>query len=277
MAEPQSNGHGAKAVRRQKGRSPSYPGISLRVAVERARAVYEKARRHSLPMSAITEIWGFKSHLTGPASVSYAALKKFGLLDEEGSGDQRVARLSPLAMDILLKPDPSDAIRQAALRPPIHREMWEEYGDDLPPNETLRWRLVAQRAFTETGYEEFLREYRDTIAFAQLVSPPSGGEDVADEDEAPSAVVYPATSVEASTLDRAFGIRSQMSPAAPQPMPPGTLRIPVRLIGGSAVFIEGPFPISEADWAHLLAVLQAMKPGLVTTPPEMGDGGVLKP
>ena len=29
------------------------------------------------------------------------------------------------------------------------------------------------------------------------------------------------------------------------------------------IVIEGDFPVSEEDWQHMLAVLAAMKPGLV--------------
>ena len=45
-----------------------------------------------------------------------------------------------------------------------------------------------------------------------------------------------------------------------------TYTIPVPIIGGKPVMIEGEFPISEAAWAQFLAVLAAMKPGLVRDP-----------
>ena len=41
------------------------------------------------------------------------------------------------------------------------------------------------------------------------------------------------------------------------------LTIPVPIVGGKSVTIEGEFPISEAAWGQFLAVLNAMKPGLV--------------
>jgi hypothetical protein len=39
------------------------------------------------------------------------------------------------------------------------------------------------------------------------------------------------------------------------------LSIPVR--PGSVVTVSGEFPISEAGWAHFMAVLDAMRPGLI--------------
>lgn len=43
------------------------------------------------------------------------------------------------------------------------------------------------------------------------------------------------------------------------------LTIPVA--GSEPIFIKGTFPISAADWAQMMAVLEAMKPGLVVDDP----------
>lgn len=256
--------------RRPRGRSPSFPGISLPAAIERAKVVHQREGRHSAPIAAIMAHWGYKSP-SGPATVTFAALKKYGLLDDEGSGDTRVARLTDLAIEILMKPDPKEAIKRAALHPPIHREMWDEYGAALPSLDTLKYKLVAQRGFTEGGFKEFIREYQETVAFAKL-----------DENE---------SSVDAA--DRAW--RDQLEDSSdggpeqrlesehrrrepPQDRRPKrsgeVLSIPVPLQGTSPVVIEGEFPISEAAWQQLLAVLHAMKPGLVIAPEprELGEG-----
>ena len=50
-----------------------------------------------------------------------------------------------------------------------------------------------------------------------------------------------------------------------------TLTIPVPVIGGAPVPIEGEFPISEAAWSQFMAVLNAMKPGLVSQPVDDED------
>jgi uncharacterized protein (DUF1778 family) len=41
------------------------------------------------------------------------------------------------------------------------------------------------------------------------------------------------------------------------------MAIPVRASTGEVVTIRGQFPLSEEQWDHLMAVLDAMKPGLV--------------
>jgi hypothetical protein len=43
-----------------------------------------------------------------------------------------------------------------------------------------------------------------------------------------------------------------------------TFRFVIPLPGGRHLLIEGDFPVSEAQWDQFIAVLDAMKPGLVS-------------
>ena len=244
----------------RKGRSPSYPALALDVAVARAQQLYDAERRNAAPISGIQVLWGFKAN-TGPANLAVAALKKYGLITDSGSGTQRVAQLSQLGYEVLHNPDPEArqaAIRKAALNPPIHQAVWERYAQDgLPSDATLRYELVSNRAFTETGATEFISQFRKTVAYANLAggaSMDSIDDDPADEDEGGGDEA--AGEAEQVLHQRA---RRRKSPGAEQ----GVLSIPVPVIGGKPVTIEGQFPISEAAWDQFLAVLQAMKPGLV--------------
>jgi len=165
----------------KKGRSPSYPGIPLGEALDRARVVYDRDGKHAAPVNDIIRNWGYHPK-SGLGTVTLAALKKFGLLEDEGSGDNRLAKLTGLALDIILdeRPDSLDrdeCIRRAAMNPTIHAELWREYGGTLPSESTLRHKLVREREFTETGAREFIQEFKATIAFAKLY----GGGTIGDE------------------------------------------------------------------------------------------------
>jgi hypothetical protein len=48
----------------------------------------------------------------------------------------------------------------------------------------------------------------------------------------------------------------------------GVLTIPVPVVGGNPITVEGEFPVSEAAWEQFMAVLAAMKPGLVAHEPQ---------
>jgi hypothetical protein len=172
-----------------------------------------------------------------------------------------------MAVDILANPDAEEhagAIRTAALLPPIHSELWEKYGNELPSDATLEWELTKDRGFTETGAREFIPVYRDTIAYAKLEAstlgqpqsrgtvwsqdPASDGGDGADDESGPRR-------------------RLRMHVSA------GRATYAVPLASGGLVALEGDFPISERDWQQLMAVLNAMKPGLVMEPPRQSGAG----
>lgn len=161
---------GAAAVKPAKGRSPNYPGISLPKAIELAQTVYDDVAQHELPVASLTSKWGFKKPTTGPASTTYAAMKKYGLIEDHGTGDSRVGKLTDLAVEILhpSSPDRQGAIQRAALNPAIHKEWWERYRLKIPPWEALEWDLVEKGPWTATGLRGFLREYRETMTFAKL-------------------------------------------------------------------------------------------------------------
>ncbi len=265
---------GAASQRRpRKGRSPSYPGISLEEAEKRVRELYNVERQHNAPVSAIVEHWGYGPTSSGGRTI-VAALKKFGLLEDDGSGDERTGRLTDLAVDLVLNPDPVAARQEAALLPRFHRQMWDEYGSSLPSAATLRYRLIREFGFTESGAEEFVQEYQATIEYAGL--PESGAEPDGAE----------AAAADASSLRRPGGERQDERPAvrpvsgAPAPSPlhssgASNMTIPIPLLGGSPVYISGEFPLTEGNWSQMMRVLEAMKPGLVE--PDVGPKENLPP
>ena len=229
----------------------------------------------------IPGLWGY-STLNGPAAQQLSALLKFGLLESQGSKEAREVKVSDLAVQILSHPSSDarqDAIQEAALLPPIHQEMWAEYGSELPSDSNLLWRLTRDRGFTETGAKEFVREWRETMAFAQLATDASAfsdaqvsGEDAIDLVDASAA--EPTRDPEAGQTavaedparyqfpsHHATQISQTMSVAVPagvQQYP-----IPIALSGRPPVVISGAFPLSEPEWARFKAVLDAMKPVLV--------------
>ena len=153
-------------------RSPSYPGISLEEALARARVLYGKEKEYAAPIDTILDHWEYKPK-SGPGLVCLAALKKFGLLTDEGSGSDRQGKLTGFALDIILD-DREDGkerekrIREAGLLPEIHKQLLEKYNGELPSDQTLRYHLMRNKGFTENGAIEFIREFKQTIKFAKL-------------------------------------------------------------------------------------------------------------
>jgi len=252
-------------ARKAKGRSPAYPAINLETAIQRARQLHDKERQYLTPVSTIASHWGYSS-LNGPALGAIAALKKYGLLDEEGAGEDRKAKLSRLADVILMNPDEAkrkDAIQEAALRPAIHEEMWEKYHNDLPSDRNLLWELTRDRGFTERGAGEFIRVYRSTIAFAQLEYPNGSSE---------SAATQAPLEFEDDRDDDIQDRQPERLSTRERRQPGETAKsYAIPLIDNGAVVVEGQFPITERDWNQFMAVLTAMRPGLVAASPDEGS------
>jgi hypothetical protein len=140
------------AVTPPRKRSPSYPAFSLGQSIEWLRELYAAQRQHAAPIETAVRHWGYKGP-NGKTNLIISSLKKFGLIVDSGSGRARKIQVTDAGRRILEHPDPSEreaAIQKAALLPPIHREMWEKYGRDMPPDDTWIWNLKEDRDFTDT-------------------------------------------------------------------------------------------------------------------------------
>lgn len=249
--------------RRPAGRSPNYPGMSLGKAVDRVALVFEKENRHWASVETVAKHLGYKSPNTGPATITYAALKKFGLLDEEGSGQARRARVSELAYRVLRAPEAERraAVKEAALLPALHKEMQKRFADGLPSEENLVWQLEQDLGFTANGAIDFVRKYRETVSFAQLDSSDTVVDDGHEDTSEPEL-----DEEDGHDQDRRGdrgGSQRRGREGQGRSMADGVRTFAVPIIGGESVILEGAFPISETAWSQFMAVLNAMKPGLV--------------
>jgi hypothetical protein len=167
---------------RKKVRSPSFPFVGLREALDRARAFYEAEQRNSARIETAAAHWGYSPKSSG-GKQTIAALRSFGLLD----GDSLV-KLSGRALRILLdeRGDSEERrrlVQQAALLPPIHARLWERYGAELPSPQTLKLSLILDEGFNESSVDHFLTEYRETLEYARLMTGPAREETAAERSE----------------------------------------------------------------------------------------------
>ncbi len=161
-------------AREKRHRSPAYPFISLKKAVERALEFYRKEHRHSAPLVAAAQNWGYGEKSSGGVQ-TVSALKQFGLLAEDGDGggaDRRV-KLTERAIKILLDEvkDSQDrlmALKQAAMAPKLYAEMFNNWGVHLPSDETIRTFLRRDKGFNDDVLTTVIRSYKDTLEYAQL-------------------------------------------------------------------------------------------------------------
>lgn len=171
--------------RTRRHRSPSYPAIAIDDALDRVRQVYERDRRAFTSVEAILEHLGYSTRGGGSGTSGrvISALRQYGLLDEQG-GQYRV---SDLAFRVLNLPEESaeraGLIREAALTPPIFRNLLNFFEGEIPSDATLRGRLVLQEGFNPDSVDQFIRVFRRTISIANPSSEDYTAEDSSETQE----------------------------------------------------------------------------------------------
>lgn len=247
---------------RRRQRSPSYPSIDLGKAVARAEVIYKHEGKYPAPAQTILSHWGY-SGMSGPASRQLAALKKFGLVEDEGSKESRQIRLSDLGLRVVMpdSPERAESLKVLALKPDIHRDLQAKFPNGLPSDGNIRWYLVSDQGFTEQAAAELIAEYRATLRFASLdgtaenadTVEANGGSNGADERSQDEPMPQPAAPP-----------REESQQQAPPPggTAPALRDLTIPLAGTAWVKIAGEFPMAEGSWDQMMAMLAAMKPGL---------------
>lgn len=234
-------------------RSPSYPAIDLKTAIDRARTFYQHEKRSAASVLVASKHWGYSFSSSG-GKQALAALISYGLMEDKGSGDRRHVNLTDLAFRILLdeRPESSErdeALRRAALMPKIHAELFGKWPDGLPSNPNLRHYLLIEKKFNENAVDDFIRQLRATAEFAKIYSQPaSSNSAVAEEDN---------DSINVGSAGPAPELSSQFSASpAQQAQPPRVVAGPnVRQdtfsLDEGQVVLQWPAQLSEASYEDL--------------------------
>ena len=231
-----------------KPRSPNYPGIDLRVAVDRAKQLYPKVQRGAFTPLDAAQAWGYSGDSSAMRRAT-GALRQYGLIEAK-KGDN--ARLTTRALTLALREPESREFRTALREAVVSPALFEELIDSGRANNAtgaLRQYLVVEKRFTKEGADTFIGVFKTSIAFAGL----DDGDDTAwlDEgvtDEHGQAIT---TTAPATTPP----------PSAPVP-PPGSLTIPIPLNNGGMGTVTLPVGMTPADWNRLDAILSAYKSSL---------------
>lgn len=237
--------------RSKKERSPAYPFISLRKAVERAEALYERHRREPARLSAIAPTWNYGLKSSG-LQQTVGALKQFGLIEDSGSGDDRKVQVSELARKILVDQRPGakeEALREAALKPRLIAE-YARWFRDRPSDSHCISELIFDRGFNEAAAIAFLRSFDETVEYAHL----GNGDSLSLSQTEDEQVVTSPQSRPA--VDRASEFQSKwFSPRADLPL---GQRVEVKLNGDGHVTVQALL-ISPAEIDWLVRALAAHK------------------
>lgn len=233
----------------KKHRSPAYPFIPLKKALERAHVLYQHERRHPTALPVAAKHWGYGEKSSGGLQ-TVSALKQYGLVEDVGGTTGRRVKLSELALAILLDevPDSADraaALKRAALSPKLYAEMFEKWGVELPSDESLRTYLKRDKLFNDDAVGGVIKDYKDTLEYANL----SNSDKIPDESNEPVSVLVPH-----------LGVKVQGQQQLQQAAQGEIERVRVSLKGGrlARVVFTGDLP-TQADIAKVIASLELQK------------------
>jgi hypothetical protein len=182
-----------------KARSPQYPAIGLKEAVEKANAVYIEDYQNPIPRAVAVAHMGYQS-LNGKSLGVLSALLKYGLL--EGRGDE--TRVSDLAVSIIAhqpgSPERASSLKEAAAKPELFGELDLRFQGGKASDQALRSYLLTQK-FIPSAADAVIRSYRET---KQLVDAESAGYPV---DELPD-IRAAAPSSEVTLVARNLSVQS---------------------------------------------------------------------
>jgi hypothetical protein len=151
-------------------RSPSFPFIPLKTAIERLTEFEAKFGRAEPTADRSYLAWGMKGD-TSQAQQTLAALKAFGLVQYKGAGPKRLVSISEDGRTYLRAQQESvkkEILKRIALRPKWVGHFWSQWGADRIPDEIRLDTLVLSHRFNENAAPTFLKVYDETIAYAGL-------------------------------------------------------------------------------------------------------------
>lgn len=240
----------------KRDRSPAFPFIALRRAVERAQSLYENHRREPARLAAVAPSWGYSAKSSGLLQ-TVAALKQFNLVEDMGSGDDRKIVLTRLGQTIVADQRPGareNALKEAARSSGVIAEYLPKWLPDRPSDAHCISELHLDRGFTEDAAKAFLRVFDETVSYANLdeeavnspeaISETLGGED---DDMPPSYAPRP----RAMEMD--------VPPTQPAPRGPRPLHERLKVaLDGKTLAVTATLE-TEAEVEQMIAILNANK------------------
>lgn len=224
-----------------KSRSPRYPAIGLKEAIEKVGQIYENDYQNRVPKKVIAEHMGYGS-LNGKSLGVIGALSRYGLL--EGRGDE--TGVSDLALTIIAhepgSPERLTAIREAAEKPELFSELDGKFPDGKASDSAIRSYLLTQKFIPEAA-DNVVRSYRETKML--VADEMSGYAEVEIEEDEPGMQPAPVAG-------------RQQPPATSPSRRPGVERAEFPLRSG-LVIMEMPSEFSKKDFDLFKAWLELIK------------------
>lgn len=227
-------------------RSPQAPSVSLEDALNRALKVYDKERRHEIPIDVAAIDMGYKNAKSGSSLQTLASIRYFGLMQRPKEG---MLNVSIDVEKYKFSPDPE--LKQRLLNnwlrtPQVFAELLDKFPTSLPSDAVIKYELI-QQGFSEGTADDVILNFKHSVEFVryyeQITTPEKQVENYEgqDNEDLDNISPPPQTPVSANLKTRDVGQLEGMD------------RVPIRLEGGRKAFLEIPTPFYEADKTRIIA------------------------
>ncbi len=232
-------------------KSPNYPGIDLGTAIELAILLYDSVGKGEFTPMDAAKAWNHKSP-SGPVRSRIGTLRQYGLIEGKRGRNAENPKLARRALTFVLREKDSreyqDAVREAALTPPLFRELHNSHPNAA--DGVVQEFLIVDKNFTADGAQRFITAYKKTLKLAKF--------DKFDLQSDLDHVESP-NSFEKKGLvsrDHEQGTVNPVSPSTPE----GSIAIPVPLDAARMATITVPIDMQDSDWMRIDRILKAYKP-----------------
>ncbi len=252
-------------------RSPAYPAVALDEALDRLMRLYGEQKRATVHLDAAYESIGYKTGSSSGARV-IAALKSYGLVSDEGSGNARKVRITDSGYKlVVLDREDSDwlkAVQAAALSPKLFRDLTDLWPDGLPSDSAIRNYLLLDLNFNPDAIAELIKDFRSTYELAKLARPIRTENPEVDvheshddpmEGSAGNSVVTPTGGPNPPSTANDRIVRG--NPSIPDERLTQTYTIPIS--GGKQATLQVPNPLSTKGLEMLKRYLELMGEAMV--------------
>ena len=228
-------------------RSPQAPSVSLEDALNKVLKVYDKERRHEVPIDVAAIDMGYKSSKSGTAIQALASIRYFGLMHRTKVG------LLSVSVDVeKYKFTPEPELKQRLLTswlrtPQIFAELLDKFSESLPSDATIKYELI-QMGFNPSVADDFIPIFKKSVEFVRYYEQISAS-NILEED---AVLVDDALTEDTTTKSTELPRTQVTSKSTTVNTDMGTDRVPIRLAGGRKAFLEIPTPFYEADKTRII-------------------------
>jgi hypothetical protein len=147
-------------------RSPNYPNMSLREAVEAISKIEALYRSNPVDRESAAKLIGYSS-LSGPAAKALAALASYGLLERAGKGEARVTQRARAILHPSDDEEKQNSLLDAASEPPLFSELRDRFSGIAVPPESGVQAYLNRQGFNPNAVKPAAKAFLETMRFVE--------------------------------------------------------------------------------------------------------------